>query len=162
MKTIKFFSPLELNINEEPLEYRSLIDDALEEDNADLAEYADAHSGDSYYKKLRSCKIQTEEIDGVLYGVAVCEVYDDWNDTDTAQMKEYLEGQYADGWGEGFEQHEIDEYEEEYPIYDEDEDGNEIEDVETETVGVCCSFWSMDGNWFIKTEDEMKQFSENK
>ena len=153
---IKFYSPLSTNIGE-AIDYQDKIDASLKKDNCDLADYADEYHGDSYYKKLHSCKIEAEAIDGVLYGVAVCEVDDDWNDTDTAQMKKYLTGQYSDGWGEGFEQHEIDEYEDEYTDYYENEDGEENEYTETETCGIYCSFWDGNPEWCIKTESEMKR-----
>lgn len=152
---MKFYNPLSMSNECDAIEYESEINEVLKKEDDDLAEYADDYHGDSYYKKLRSCKIQTEAIDGVLYGVAICEVDDDWNDTDTEQMKQYLSGQYSDGWGECFEQKEILEYEEEYTETCEDEDGEEYEETYTEPCGVYCSFWSSSPKWFIKTDKEM-------
>ncbi len=161
MKGLKFYSPLRLfgddDYGIDPLEFQQDIETALEKDDIDLARYADDYHGDSYYKKLHSCKLETDVVNGRLYGVAVCEVEDDWNDTDTAQMKEYLEGQYSDGYGEGFEQHEIAECEGELTERYEDEDGEEQEETFLYTYGIYCSFWECNDNWFIKTEEELKQ-----
>ncbi len=155
MKQMKFYNPLSLTNDEEAIKYKDEINEALKTFDDDLAPYADDYEGDSYYKKLHSCRIRTEEVNGVLYGLAVCEVADDWNETDTEQMKEYLSGQYSDGWGECFEQAEILEYEEEYTEIHEDEDGKEYEETYTEAVGLYCSYWNGRDDWFIKTAEEM-------
>lgn len=49
-------------------------------------------------------------------------------------MEEW-QGQESDGWGEGFEQREI----------------------KTEEGELCVSFWNSDNDFFIKTEQELKQ-----
>ena len=84
-----------------------------------------------------------EVYNGKLYGLATCTVSDDWNDTDTEQLKEYLTGQYSDGWGEGFEQREI---------FKTDEIYNDTYD---DTTYVYVSFWQ-DKGFKIMTEAELK------
>lgn len=155
-RKIKFYSPLLMSNDSNALDYQFEINEALKVYSDDLAKYADDWHGDSYYTKLHSCKIKTEVINGVLYGVADCEVDGNWDDTDTAQMKKYLEGQYSDGWGEGFAQRELLECEEEYTDTCEDENGEEYEETYTERYGLYCSFWNGSPDWCIKTDEEMK------
>ena len=80
---------------------------------------------------LHRTKITVEWINGKLYGVCTASVDDDWTDSDTEQFKDYLIGQYADGWGEGFEQREIDTSDGELYVH----------------------LWSWE-NWSIQTEEE--------
>lgn len=63
-------------------------------------------------------------------------------------VKDYIIAQYADGWGEGFEQHPITIYETEYEVdyddYEEDDEDsyyNHQPYYEKENVEVCMSFW---------------------
>lgn len=69
-------------------------------------------------------------------------------------VKDYIIGQYADGWGEGFEQYPIETYndEYEYEYEEEDEETGDIDtytDYETQRVEVCVSFWGrgINYNW---------------
>ena len=163
MKTLKIYNTLIAQIasesncfNAPAEEYAAELFEALEKDDADLAEYADDYHGATYYKKLRKVKMDAEWIGRKLYGVAICEVDDDWTDDDTAQLKEYLTGQYSDGWGERFEQSEIDSYTEVETCEEYDEEADEYYESEWEIrYDVYISFWQ-DKNFRIMTEAELK------
>lgn len=164
MKTLKIYNTLiaqiasESNCYTAPAEdYAAELAEALERDKTDLAEYADDYHGATYYKKLRKVTMSTEWVGRKLYGLATCELNDDWTDEDTAQLKEYLTGQYADGWGEGFEQHEIDSFTEIETCEEYDEEADEYYESEWEVRSdVYISFWQ-DRNFRIMTEAELKK-----
>ena len=163
MKTLRIYNTLIAQIASEsdcynaPAEdYAAELFEALEKDDTDLAEYADDYHGATYYKKLRKVTMSAEWYGGRLYGLATCEVDDDWTDDDTAQLKEYLSGQYSDGWGEGFEQREIASFTETETCEEYDEEADEYYESEWEVRhDVYISFWQGD-NYRIMTEAELK------
>lgn len=123
-KKIYFLSPLEAemyertNESDDPddvwngqdlLEYQEEIRKAIDERNqwtgANLMKYYD--KGDSVKEKVKSLELTVMEHSGELKGCAVATVSLGLDSRELEQMKEYLIGQYADGWGEGFEQNSI-------------------------------------------------------
>ncbi len=58
-------------------------------------------------QKVRDMEVSVAEIDGALWSKTRVESYGALNQMETEQIKEYLSGQFSDGWGEGFSQREI-------------------------------------------------------
>ncbi len=104
MKTLKIYNTLTATIAGADREYKGAVEDyaeeladALAKDGTDLAEYIYEDDG-SIYGKVHKITMSADWVKGKLYGLATCEVDDDWTDADTDLLKAYLESQYADGY----------------------------------------------------------------
>ena len=86
-------------------------------------------------RKVYSMNPTVEKWDGRLWGVLKVQSYGALSDAELKGVMEEWSGQESDGWGEGFEQREI-----------------KIEEGE-----LYVSFWNSDRDFFIKTEQELKQ-----
>ena len=99
-----------------PLDGRDLVDfrDTIEEAIADEVLPEEVERGlmnwfwvcDNLNNTLNSVRITAEEINDRLYAVATCKVKGKLTPDELTELKEFCVGQYADGWGEGFEQRE--------------------------------------------------------
>lgn len=155
LTTIKLFSPLYAHLYEqgewgdlenEPVDigadelcaYQDEILKAIEQEHLDtegdrgLAVYLD----DAMLKrKVYSMKPAVEEWNGRLWGVLEVQSYGQLSKSNLYAVIQEWSGQESDGWGEGFEQREI----------------------EVDSGELCVSFWDSDRGFFIKTEQELKK-----
>lgn len=77
-----------------------------EDDKTDnLMDYFDGSA--AIKEKVLSAVPSVKEADGVLYGCTILELKEYLETEELSELCEYLTGQYSDGWGEGFEQQEI-------------------------------------------------------
>ena len=87
-------------------------------------------------RKVFSMNPTVELWNGKLWGVLEVKSHGPLSPQELAGLTEEWHGQESDGWGEGFEQREI----------------------KTEEGELCVSFWHSGDDFFIKTEQELKQW----
>ena len=155
LKEVKFYCPLKIEqipdeeddweeYSDEPVELPSYCAISAAGDiNLAIEEYASpceenrgimAYLGDrEMLGKVYSIFPSVERIGDDICGVFTCQLYDDLDSYELEALREELSGQASDGWGEGFEQHEI----------------------ETDDFGkLYVSFYGAPG-WAMKTGEEM-------
>ena len=91
------------------LQYADAVDEAVKKDiadfNGDLMQYY--HEDDSVRSKVVSAVPSVEIRGKKLCGCLTVELREPLNEGEQAALCDYISGQYSDGWGEGFEQREI-------------------------------------------------------
>ena len=92
------------------LQYADAVDEAVKKDiadfNGDLMQYY--HEDDSVRSKVVSAVPSVEIRGNKLCGCLTVELKETLLDDEQTVLCNYISGQYSDGWGEGFEQREID------------------------------------------------------
>ena len=92
------------------LQYADAVDEAVKKDiadfNGDLMQYY--HEDDSVRSKVVSAVPSVEICGNKLCGCLTVELKETLLDDEQTVLCNYISGQYSDGWGEGFEQREID------------------------------------------------------
>ena len=101
-----------------------------------LAEYF--WDDDKCRNKVYSIKPDVEIRDNQIMGVAVIKMTKPLFEEELESLKDYVTGQFSDGWGEGFEQYEI-----------------EVGDGE-----IYVHFWNSE-NYYIHTEEEQQSYEMN-
>lgn len=115
----------------EDLMMKALVDYWKPEDTErGLMEYY--RKDDGVDAKVKSFVFTLEERDSKLWGVAECQVVGKLTREELAALKDYVTGQASDGWGEGFEQ----------------------QDIEIEEGIMNVHLWSSENSWSIRTEEE--------
>ena len=61
----------------------------------------------SIQEKVKSAVVTIENQEGTLYGCTKLELNEFLNTEELKELGDYITGQYSDGWGEGFEQQDI-------------------------------------------------------
>lgn len=166
MKEYRFVSTLTLNLVTErgtypentsnllPIldEINELIDEDIQEEGG-LAYYLDDRYPEAK-EKVRDIRIGVMELEGEVVGLAVVRAIEELSQQGIEEIKDYLTGQYSDGWGEGFEQRPIEEWQEEveYEEYDEEEE-DYYTYTDYENYELCLSFWSY-RDWEIRLLEE--------
>ena len=93
----------------ELLEYETALRDAVENDTrdfgGDLMQYY--HEDDSVRSKVVTANPSVEVHGNKLCGCLTVELKEPLLNDEQTILCNYITGQYSDGWGEGFEQHEI-------------------------------------------------------
>lgn len=141
---ISFYCPLTGNLNDHDGDYSETfgytincnayqIEEALESYQTRdicLAEYVGNHSG--LKDKLAFVEWNVEEVRGTLYGRIDCYITEELTPEETESLRDAIEGQNSDGFGEGFEQKEI----------------------RIDEGDLYVSFWNSGDSYFLETEDE--------
>ena len=86
-------------------------------------------------EKVTAAYPRIETVGDKAYGVMVCDIEKPLADQEIEILKDYFNGQYSDGWGEGFSQR----------------------GIETSYGVLYLDFWSDD--FYIETEDELKNWT---
>lgn len=130
--------------------YESVQNDMTNMGKRGLAAYINLN--EKLYKIIKSIIVDVDR----NYAVTKVEATKELSEQEIEMLKNYIEGQFADGWGEGFEQQKIISYKDKFEeiIEEEDENGDIDERVEIyeDTVYVYAHFWNNENFNFVEVK----------
>lgn len=99
------FSGVDMAYYEESI--REAVEQRDSDDGGNLMPYFDENRNPSVKKKVLSAVPTVEIRDGELMGCTTVKLKEPLTEAEMQDLQDYLKGQFSDGWGEGFEQQEI-------------------------------------------------------
>lgn len=99
------FSGVDMAYYEESI--REAVEQRDNDDGGNLMPYFDEDRNPSVKKKVLSAVPTVEIRDGELMGCTTVKLKESLTEAEMQDLQDYLKGQFFDGWGEGFEQQEI-------------------------------------------------------
>lgn len=99
------FSGVDMAYYEESI--REAVEQRDSDDGGNLMPYFDEDRNPSVKKKVLSAVPTVEIRDGELMGCTTVKLKESLTEAEMQDLQDYLKGQFSDGWGEGFEQQEI-------------------------------------------------------
>ena len=99
------FSGVDMAYYEESI--REAVEQRDSDDGANLMPYFDENRNPGVKKKVLSAVPSVEIRDGELMGCTTVKLKEPLTEAEMQDLQDYLKGQFSDGWGEGFEQQEI-------------------------------------------------------
>lgn len=105
-----FFLPLHIKgrpvfVREDSI--REAVEHRNGDDGGNLMPYFDENRSPGVQAKVVSAVPSAEIRDGELMGCTTVKLRESLTESEMEELQEYLKGQFSDGWGEGFEQQEI-------------------------------------------------------
>lgn len=99
------FSGVDMAYYEESI--REAVEQRDSDDGGNLMPYFDEDRNPGVRKKVLSAVPTVEIRDGELMGCTTVKLKEPLTEAEMQDLQDYLKGQFSDGWGEGFEQQEI-------------------------------------------------------
>lgn len=99
------FSGVDMAYYEESI--REAVEQRDSDDGGNLMPYFDEDRNPGVRKKVLSAVPTVEIRDGELMGCTKVKLKEPLTEAEMQDLQDYLKGQFSDGWGEGFEQQEI-------------------------------------------------------
>lgn len=99
------FSGVDMAYYEESI--REAVEQRDNDDGGNLMPYFDEDRNPGVRKKVLSAVPTVEIRDGELMGCTTVKLKESLTEAEMQNLQDYLKGQFSDGWGEGFEQQEI-------------------------------------------------------
>lgn len=129
-------------------ELKEAVDDSMSEMGpSGLALYLDYKYGDLEEDLIESIIIDIQQKGREIYSVAKVKAIRELNNDELEEIKDYIIGQYSDGWGEGFEQRSFAQWKDQIEVEDEyEEDGEYYTETNYESANfeMFASFYSSD------------------